>query len=158
MENQTVFYLICSLQPEGGVGANRVVEFMSEELTADMNPEEILLGSRQVPSCVGACGVQVEAHLGRSWINGPIFPFKQFTVEEDCEIGHACQARNGLITCCLQDLYGGVLQLFLMAAALLGFLWSWLVELGQVGRGVVFMKAFPLGGRSRRRGHFSGAC
>lgn len=127
---------------------------MSEELTADMNPEKILLGSRQVPSCVGACGVQVEAHLGRSWINGPIFPFKQFTVEEDCEIGHTCQARNGFITCCLQDFYGGVLQFFLMAAAL----WSWLVELGEVGRGVVFMKAFPLGGCSLRRGQFSGLC
>lgn len=131
---------------------------MSEELTADMNPEEILLGSRQVPSCVRASGVQVEAHLGRCWINGPIFPFKQFTVEEDCEIGHTCQARNGFITRCLQDFYGGVLQLFLMAAALLDFLWSWLVELGEVSRGVGFMKAFPRGGCSHRRGHFSGLC
>lgn len=95
---------------------------MSEELTADMNPEEILLSSRQVPSCVRARGVQVESHLGRGWINEPIFPFEQFTVEEDCEIGHPCQAWYGFITRCLQDFFGGVLQLCLAAVALLEFL------------------------------------
>lgn len=118
---------------------------MSEELTADMNPEEIFLSGGEVPSRVRACGVQVESHLGRSWIDGSIFPFKQFTVEEYSEIGHTRQAGNGVITRCLQDFQGGVLQLFLMAAALPGCFWTWLVELGEVSRAVVFTRAFSLG-------------
>lgn len=118
---------------------------MSEELTADMNPEEIFLSSRQVPSRVRACGVQVESHLGRSWIDGSIFPFKQFTVEEYSEIGDTCQTRNGVVTRCLQDFYGGVLQLFRMPLALPGFFWTWLVELGEVSHAVVFTKSFSLG-------------
>lgn len=118
---------------------------MSEELTADMNPEEIFLSSRQVPSRVRACGVQVEPYLGRSWIDGSIFPLKQFTVEEYSEVGHTRQARNGVVTRCLQDFYGGVLQLFLMAVAVPGFFWTRRVEVGELSRAVVFTKAFWLG-------------
>lgn len=142
---QTVLHLRGSVQPEGGVSAHCGVELLSEELTADVNPEEIFLGSRQVPSRVRAGGVQVESHLGRSWIDGSIFPLKEFTVEEHGEVGHPRQARNGVVTRCLQDFYGGVLQLFLMAAALPGFVWTRRVEVGDVSRAVVSTKAFWLG-------------
>lgn len=135
---------MCSLQPERGVGTHRVVEFMGKELTADMNPKEVILSSRQVPSCIRACGMQVEPHLGHCRINWPVLPFKQFTVEEHSEVGDACQAWDGFITRCLQDFYrGGVLHLFLLVDALSSSPCWCLVELGVV-RGE-FMKAFLFG-------------
>lgn len=124
---------------------------MGKELTADMNPKEVLLSSRQVPGCIGACGMQVEPHLGHCRINEPILPFKQFTVEEHCEVGDACQARDGFITRGLQDFYrGGVLHLFLLAVALSRSPCPWLVELGVARCGIELIKAFSFGDCSWR--------
>lgn len=136
---------MCSLQPERGVGTHCVVEFMCKELTADMNPKKILLSSRQVPSCIRACGMQVESHVSHCRVNWPVLPFKQFTVEEHCEVGDAWQARDGFIARCLQKFCrGGVLHLFLLVA-FSHSLCLWLVELSVEWCGREFMKALSFG-------------
>lgn len=119
---------------------------MCKELTAHMYPKEVLLSSRQVPSCIGACGMEVEPHLGHCWINGAILPFKQFTVEEHCEVGDSCQAWDRFITGCLQDFYrGGVLQVFLLGVSLSRLPCLWRVKLGAMRCGVAFVKVFSFG-------------
>lgn len=103
-------YLMCSLQPERGVGTHRVVELMGEELAADVDPEEVVLGSRQVPGCVRAGGVKVQAHVCRCRFHRAVLPLEQLAVEEHGEVGDAGQTRDGLVTGRLQDLYGRLQQ------------------------------------------------
>lgn len=69
-------YLVCSLQPKGGVGTHSVVELVSEELAADVDPQEVILGCRQVPGGVRTRGVQVGSHLTNLRVHRPIVPVK----------------------------------------------------------------------------------
>lgn len=130
------------MQPEGGVGTHCVVEFMGKELTADMNPKEVLLSSRQVPRGIGASGVQVQSHLANCRVNRLIVPLKQFTVKEHCKVGDACQARDGFITRGLQDFYrGGVLWLLQDAVAVSRCPCLWLIEVGAAACRIELIKA-----------------
>lgn len=136
---------MCSAQPEGGVGAHCVVEFVGKELTADMNPKEVFLSGRQVPGGVRASGVEVHSHLEHRGVDRLVVPFKEFAVKKHCEVGDARQTRDGFVTRSLQDFYGGGvvwLRLDVVAASLFPSLW--LTDVGVSGRRIKLMKAITI--------------
>lgn len=125
------YHLVSFLQPERGVGTHCVVELMGEEFTADVDPQKVLLGRRQVPGCIRTGGMQVKSQLAHRRANRPIVPFKQVTVKEHSEVGHSCQAWDGGVTCCLQNLCRGrELHLFLVVSDSIHLLCPGLVEFG----------------------------
>lgn len=110
-----VTHLMYSLQPKRGVGTYCVIKFICKKLTADMNPQKVLLSSWQVPGSIGTSGGQVQPYVSPCTVYWLVLAFKQFTVEEHSKVGDACQARDRFIAGCLQDFCGaGVLSLSLL--------------------------------------------